>query len=121
MIGYIKLAGIIAVIAAVGLVYWHYTSVFADLKAAEAANVLLTSQRDAAISTANANAAAAVKADQDKIRVVAELEAAQVEIAAAAARDLETVKEILQTPDEEDGPVSPLLEKLRAKRFGGRT
>jgi len=80
----------------------------------------LTSQRDVAISTANTNAAAA-KADADRLRVVAELEIAHQEIAAAAARDLETVKEILQAPDEEDGPVSPLLEKLRAKRFGGRT
>lgn len=79
------------------------------------------SQRDAAISTAYANAQAAAKADQDKIRAVAELEVAHAEIAAAAARDLETAKEILTAPDEEDGPVSPLLEKLRAKRFGGRT
>jgi hypothetical protein len=121
MIGYIKITGIVAVIAAVGLGYWHYTSVVADLREAQAANVLLTSQRDAAISTANANAAAAAKADADRLRVVGELEAAQAEIAAAAARDLETVREILQAPDEEDGPVSPLLEKLRAKRFGGRT
>ncbi|WP_284776561.1 hypothetical protein [Agrobacterium sp. lyk4-40-TYG-31] len=52
---------------------------------------------------------------------VAELEVAHAVIEAAAARDLETVKEILSAPDEEDGPVSPLLEKLRAKRFGGRT
>jgi hypothetical protein len=92
-----------------------------DLREAQAANVLLTSQRDAAISTANSNAAAAAKADADRLRVVAELEVAQAEIAASAARDLETVKEILTAPDEEDGPVSPLLEKLRAKRFGGRT
>ena len=121
MIGYMKLAGIVAVLAAVGLGYWHYTSVVADLKAAEAANAILTSQRDAAISTANANAQAAAKADADRLRVVSELEIAHQEIAAAAARDLETVKEILQAPDEEDGPVSPLLEKLRARRFGGRT
>jgi len=121
MIGYIKIAAIVAVIAAIGLGYWHYTAVLGDLKAAEAANVLLTSQRDTAISTANANAAAAAKADADRLRVVAELEAAHAEIEAAAARDLETVREILQAPDEEDGPVSPLLEKLRAKRFGGRT
>ncbi|WP_117195950.1 hypothetical protein [Rhizobium terrae] len=121
MIGYLKIAGIVAVLAAVGFGYWHHTSVVADLKAAEAANTILTSQRDAAISTANGNAQAAAKADQDRLRVVAELEAAHAEIEAAAARDLETVREILLAPDEEDGPVSPLLEKLRAKRFGGRT
>ncbi len=121
MIGYIKIAGILAVLAAVGLGYWHYTSIVADLREARAANVLLTTQRDAAITTANFNAAAAAKADQDRLRVVAELEVAHAEIAAAAARDLETVKEILTAPDEEDGPVSPLLEKLRAIRFGGRT
>lgn len=121
MIGYFKIVGIVSVLAAIGLGYWHYTSVVADLKAAEAANVLLTSQRDAAITTANANAQAAAKADQDRLRVVAELEVAHEEIAAAAARDLESVREILSAPDEEDGPVSPLLEKLRAKRFGGRT
>lgn len=46
-IGYIKMAGIVAVLAAIGFGYWHYTSVVA-LKAAEAANVLLTSQRDTA-------------------------------------------------------------------------
>lgn len=112
---------IIAVILLIGGGYWHYRSVVADLEKAEAMNAILTSQRDAAISTANANAQAAAKADADRQRVVAELEVAQAEIAAAAVRDLETVKEILQAPDEEDGPVSPLLEKLRAKRFGGRT
>lgn len=121
MIGYLKLAGIVAVLAAIGLGYWHYTSVVADLHEAQAANVVLTSQRDAAISTANSNAKAAALADQDRLRVVAELEVAHAEIEAAAARDLETVRDILQAPDEEDGPVSPLLEKLRAKRFGGRT
>lgn len=116
-----KFAIVIAVILLVGGGYWHYRSVVADLREAEAANVLLTSQRDAAISTANANAQAAAKADQDRLRVVAELEVAHAEIAAAAARDLETVREILSAPDGDDGPVSPLLEKLRAKRFGGRT
>lgn len=116
-----KFALVIAVVALVGGGYWHYRGVVANLREAEAANAILTSQRDAAISTANANAAAAAKADADRLRVVAELETTQAEIAAAAARDLETVKEILQAPDEEDGPVSPLLEKLRAKRFRGRT
>jgi hypothetical protein len=86
-----KFAIVIAVILLVGGGYWHYRSVVADLREAEAANVLLTSQRDAAISTANANAQAAAKADQDRLRVVAELEVAHAEIAAAAARDLETV------------------------------
>ena len=121
MIGYLKLAGIVAVLAAIGFGYWHYTSLVSDLREAQAANAILTSQRDAAISTANANAQAAAKADADRLRVVAELEIAHDEIAAAAARDLETVREILQAPEEEDGPVSPLLEKLRAKRFGGRS
>ncbi len=121
MIGYLKLAGIVVVLTATGLGYWHYRSVVADLNEAVAANVLLTSQRDAAISTANANAQAAAKADADRLRVVEELEAAQAEVAAAAARDLETVREILTAPDEDDGSVSPLLEKLRVKRFGGRT
>ncbi len=116
-----KFAIVIAVILLVGGGYWHYRSVVADLRQAEAANAVLTSQRDAAISTANANAQAAAKADADRLRVVAELEVAQAEIAASASRDLETVREILTAPDEEDGPVSPLLEKLRAKRFGGRT
>lgn len=116
-----KFAVVITILALVGGGYWHYRSVVSDLREAEAANAVLTSQRDAAISTANANAAAAAKADADRLRVVAELEVAQAEIAAAAARELESVKEILSAPDEEDGPVSPLLEKLRAKRFGGRT
>ncbi|MDX0164401.1 hypothetical protein GOC43_21345 [Sinorhizobium meliloti] len=116
-----KFALVIAILALGGGGYWHYRSVVADLRVAEAANAVLTSQRDAAISAAASNAAAAAKADADRLRVVAELEVAHGEIAAAAARDLETVKEILTAPDEEDGPVSPLLEKLRAKRFGGRT
>lgn len=112
---------IFALLVLIGIGYWNYLDVAADLKEAEAAKTILTSERDAAISTANSNAAAAAKADQDRIRVVAELETAHAEIAAAAARDMETVKEILSAPDDEDGPVSPLLEKLRAKRFGGRT
>ncbi|OHV83636.1 hypothetical protein [Rhizobium sp. LCM 4573] len=116
-----KIALVVAVLALIGGGYWHYRSVVADLQEAEAANVLLTSQRDAAISAANSNAQAAAKADADRLRVVAELEIAHAEIAAAAARDMETVREILRAPDEENGPVSPLLEKLRAKRFGGRT
>lgn len=116
-----KFALVLAILALIGGGYWHYRSVVADLREAEVANVLLASQRDAAITAAASNAAAAAKADADRMRIVAELETAQAELAATAARDLETVKEILSAPDEEDGPVSPLLEKLRAKRFGGRT
>jgi hypothetical protein len=116
-----KFALVIAILALVGGGYWHYRSIVADLRVAEAANAVLTTQRDAAISAAASNAAAVAKADADRLRVIAELEVAYGEIAAAAARDLETVKEILTAPDEEDGPVSPLLEKLRAKRFGGRS
>lgn len=116
-----KFALVLAILAFIGGGYWHYRSVVADLREAEVANVLLASQRDAAITAAASNAAAAAKADADRMRIVAELETAQAELAATAAQDLETVKEILSAPDEEDGPVSPLLEKLRAKRFGGRT
>lgn len=116
-----KIALVIAIVALVGGGYWHYRSVVADLRKAEAANAILTSQRDAAISAAASNAAAAAKADADRLRVVAELETAQAQISAAAARDLQTIKDVLTAPDKEDGPVSPLLEKLRAKRFGGRT
>ncbi|WP_313197196.1 hypothetical protein [Rhizobium sp.] len=111
----------IAIILLIEGGYWHYRSVVAALRQAEADYTILPSQRDAAISTANASAQAAAKADADRLRVVAEFETAQTEIAAAAARDLETVKEILSAADEEDGPVSPLLEKLRANRLGGRT
>lgn len=116
-----KIAVVVAALALIGGGYWHYRSVVSDLRQAEAANAILTSERDAAISVANANAQAAAKADADRLRVVAELEDAHAQIAAAAERDLQTVKDILTAPAEDDGAVAPLLEKLRASRFGGRS
>ncbi|MBY5462060.1 hypothetical protein [Rhizobium leguminosarum] len=86
-------------LALVGGGFRHYRSVVADLRKAEATNAILTSQRNAAFSTANANAKAAAKADADRLRVVPELEVAHAEIA-AATRDLETVKEILTASNE---------------------
>ncbi|KQQ72387.1 hypothetical protein ASF70_12700 [Rhizobium sp. Leaf321] len=117
---WIKFGIVVAVASVIGLGYRHYTSIVDELSEAKVSVVNLTTERDAAIKTANDNVAAVKKADADRLRVTAELETVQDERDAALARDLESVTAILTAPDSDNGTVAPLLEALRGTRFGDR-
>ena len=66
------------------------------------------------------NAAAVAQADKDRKTVVDALEDAQVEIDANTGRSREALSELDRAAPSDDGPVAPVLERLRLSRFGGR-
>ena len=112
------LAGILlACLIAAG--WLNYRGLVSDLEAARQDLASARASLEVALSVAEQNAEAARQADEDRRRVVAELEAAHEQLAAAAAANREAEAEVRAAPDDRDGPVAPLLDDLRLKRFGG--
>lgn len=109
----ILLAGLIAA------GWLHYRGLVNNLEAARQDLASARANLEAALAVAEQNAEAALQADEDRRRVVAELEAAHEQLAAAAAANREAEAGVLAAPDDHDGPVAPLLDDLRVKRFGG--
>lgn len=66
-----------------------------------------------------ANAAAALKADEDRRKAVDQLENAQAELAQSTDQARAADADIDASAPEDDGPVAPVLQRLRAGRFGG--
>lgn len=112
------LAGIL-VAAALTLGWLHYRGLVSDLETARQDLASAQANLETAIGAAEHNAEAARQADEDRRRTVAELEAAQERLAAATAANREAEAEVQKAPAERDGPVAPLLDDLRLKRFGG--
>jgi hypothetical protein len=109
----------IAVTALVTIGYVHYRNLVSDLQTAQESLSVARAAAQTAISTAKDNAAQAAKADEDRRRVVAELEAAHAELDALRASSRDEDRRILETPEADDGPVAPILEQWRARRYGG--
>ena len=114
-----KALAVISVIALVAVGYVHYRGLVSDLGTARAD--LVSAQADAAlaISAAASNAEQAAKADEDRRRVVAALEAAQAELESLRTASHAEEERILTAPEEADGPVAPLLNEWRQRRYGG--
>jgi hypothetical protein len=72
-----------------------------------------------AIDAAEHNAAAAAKADADRKRTVELLEEATAEIDALKDASRSEEHMILSAPAEDDGPVAPIPNDWRKRRYGG--
>lgn len=113
----IKIGAVIAILAVVGLGYWHYTSILSDREQLRIQVSILTDQRDQAVKTANDNAAAAKEVEATYKNQIAALEVMAAETAAtealsrAFADDLATAEDI-KVPDS--------LAKPFLKRFGAK-
>lgn len=69
---------------------------------------------------ARRNAAAAAQADKDRKTVVDALEEAQAEIDANTSSSQKALSELDRALPSDDGPIAPVLERLRVSRFGGQ-
>lgn len=78
-----------------------------------AANAALQS----AVETANSNAEAVKNADAEHKRTLALLNQVQTSLQETSFLNRELERELAATPDEEDGPVATVLEKLRKRKF----
>ncbi|KQQ61121.1 hypothetical protein ASF69_01480 [Rhizobium sp. Leaf311] len=112
----IKIGAVIAIFAAVGLGYWHYTSVLSDREDLRVALAASKAANDLAITTANNNAAAAKEVEAAYKVQIASLEILATETAAAEALSRAFAEDIA-TADDIEIPES--LSKPFIKRFGG--
>ncbi len=117
--GYIKIGIAVAAAAAIGLAYWHYTSVVGDLAKAQAQLSTVTSQRDAAVKLANDNADQVIRADQQREAAVKALEELQAQTEADAKESQSARDRVMSSTSDRDGPLAPVLEDLLTSRFGG--
>ncbi len=116
-ISYIKIGAVLAILAAVGLGYWHYTSILSDREQLRIQVSSLTDQRDQAIKTANDNADAAKELEATYKVQIAALEVMATETAAAEALSRAFTDDLAGA---EDIAIPDALAKPFLKRFGGR-
>jgi hypothetical protein len=115
-ITYLKIGAALAILASIGLGYWHYTSILSDREALRMQVSTLTGQRDLAIQTANANAKAAKELEATYKTQIASLEILAAETAISEALS-KTFADDLATAD--DIKIPDALAKPFLKRFGG--
>jgi hypothetical protein len=111
---------ILGALAAAGLVvgiYLHYTGLRDDLATARSDLASMTTRAETAEQLANRNAAAALKADIDRRAAISALESAQTALKENSVRSRDAESTVRSAPDSDDGPVAPLLEDLRQRRF----
>ncbi|WP_343314060.1 hypothetical protein AAIB41_02630 [Brucella sp. BE17] len=72
-----------------------------------------------AVDTANSNAEAVKNADAEHKRTLDLLNQVQTSLSETAFLNRELERELAATPAEMDGPVAPVLEQLRKRKFAG--
>ncbi len=97
-----RVLGVLAVLAAVGFGWLHYTGLRTEL-----------------IETRQELANAREEARQYKEGMAA-LEEAYEQLSASKTAAREAEAAVRSAPDSDNGPVAPLLEDVRQRRFGGR-
>lgn len=112
-----RILGAIAVAGITWLAWSHYTGLRADLSAARSNLAAMTTRAESAEQIARDNAAAVLRADEDRRTAVAALEDAQIRISSMARVSRDADVAVRSAPDDDDGPVAPLLEALRERRF----
>ena len=109
----------IAVTAVLTFAYLHYIGLVSDLTRSREDLVSARANAEIAISAANGNAEQLRKAQAEHRFTVAIIEGLQDELAGYGAISSAAEAEIRQSPQEMNPPVAPVLEQLRARRFGG--
>lgn len=98
-----RVLGVLAIVAVIGFGWLHYTGLRSDL--AEAQHELASAREEA-------------RRYKEGMAVLEEAYE-QLYASKAAAREAEAA--VRSAPAADDGPVAPLLEDLRQRRFGGRS
>ncbi|MBY5684811.1 hypothetical protein HFO32_22065 [Rhizobium leguminosarum] len=114
---YLKIGAALAIIVAVGLAYWHYTSILSDREELRVQVSTLTDQRDQAIQTANDNAQAAKELEATYKTQIAALEVLATETAVNEALSRAFTDDIATADDIE---IPDALAKPFLRRFGGK-
>ncbi len=85
-----------------------------DVELAAAAAAL-----QSAVDVANSNAEAVKNADAEHKRTLGLLNEVQTSLQETSFLNRELERELAATPAEQDGPVAPVLEHLRKRKFSG--
>lgn len=116
MFSYLRIAGVAAVVALIGLGYVHYNGLLKDREAMAVALAASKAANDLAITTADANAAKAREIEAAYKVQIASLEILAAETAAAEALSRAFTDDLAGA---EDIAISDALAKPFLKRFGG--
>lgn len=100
-------AGAAVILGALGTIWW-LRSTIEDL---EARNAHLEALADAAFDAAEANRAAMARLREDHTRTLAAVDRANRDAALAREETMRIRAEIDHAPEEDDGPVAPVLQR----------
>lgn len=107
-------------LAAILIGGWLYIShLKSKLAESDAQLVLANAQLKITADVANANAEAVIKADAEHKRTLALLNQVQTSLQETAVLNRELEREIASGDAGADGPVAPVLENLRKRKFAG--
>lgn len=107
-------------IAAILIGGWLYIShLKSRLAETDAQLALANAQLQITIDVANSNAEAVKQADAEHKRTLALLNEVQTSLNETSILNRELEREIASTMPENDGPVAPVLENLRKRKFAG--
>lgn len=107
-------------IAAILIAGWLYIShLKSKLAESDAQLVLANAQLKLTIDVANSNAEAVKQADAEHKRTLDLLNEVQTSLNETSILNRELEREIASTTPENDGPVAPVLENLRKRKFAG--
>ena len=115
-----RVVAVLLVGGAVALGWWHYTGLKTDLATAQSDLADAKVQMKTAVDAAKENAEQVKKLEAQQRAVIAAIEEASEEIAKITDAARAAEQDIIAAPEADDGPVAPLLEDLRRKRFGGQ-
>lgn len=107
-------------LAAILIVGWLYIShLKSKLAETDAQLTLANAQLKLTIDVANSNAEAVKQADAEHKRTLDLLNQVQTSLNETSFLNRELEREIASTTPENDGPVAPVLETLRKRKFAG--
>ncbi|SPL65054.1 hypothetical protein [Ochrobactrum soli] len=107
-------------LAAILIVGWIYIShLKSKLAESDAQLTLANAQLKLTVDVANSNAEAVKMADAEHKRTLALLNEVQTSLNETSLLNRELDREIASTTPENDGPVAPVLENLRKRKFAG--
>ncbi|MEN3142306.1 hypothetical protein ABDF71_09850 [Ochrobactrum sp. WV_118_8] len=107
-------------LAAIIIGGWLYIShLKSKLDESDAQLALANAQLKITVDVANANAEAVKQADAEHKRTLDLLNDVQTSLNETSVLNRELEREIASTAPENDGPVAPVLENLRKKKFAG--
>lgn len=107
-------------LAAIFIGGWLYISQLkSKLAESDAQLSLANAQLKLTIDVANANAEAVKQADAEHKRTLDLLNEVQTSLNETSLINRELEREIASTTPENDGPIAPVLENLRKRKFAG--